>query len=372
MSPLNQFRGVRRWAYIGTIYIAFILLLGLIEFGTRLALPHISSLDLFVVTPQQKEQLTDRRSQTIFEGDPLLLWRLRPNLDHVVWDFTVVSTNSHHLRSKHLIDKKKADTVRIVCLGDSVTFGYRVPTVWPDRPDEYHREWLPYPMLLENALRTENQSRNIEVISMAVPGYTSHQGLAWLRREIETLKPDLLTVSFGWNDVSLSNAPDRSTMNTSWYATATRHLVDSSQAFAHATRWLRSFRTQGDAAVKPAPRVSEDEYIQNMMAIVELAQKNNARLIMIAAPYRDLVTNPPEGERVVRYRNSLKSAAQTLQIPFMEIFELTESAYPANEGWFGELIHPNHMGHRLLTSELLKLIRGNNLLDGMVIPELTP
>ena len=27
-----------------------------------------------------------------------------------------------------------------------------------------------------------------------------------------------------------------------------------------------------------------------------------------------------------------------------------------NEGFFGELIHPNHMGHRLMASELLKLM----------------
>jgi len=39
-------------------------------------------------------------------------------------------------------------------------------------------------------------------------------------------------------------------------------------------------------------------------------------------------------------------------IPFLEIRELTEEAYPSNEGWFGERIHPNHMGHRLIASEL--------------------
>ena len=127
----------------------------------------VSSLDLFVVTSQQKAQIADAKQSTIFEGDPLLLWRLKPNLDHLVWDFTVVSTNSEHLRSLdslHSIIQKQPGTIRIVCLGDSVTFGYRVPAVWPDKPAEYDPEWLPYPMLLEKHLRERNPGRTIEVI----------------------------------------------------------------------------------------------------------------------------------------------------------------------------------------------------------------
>ena len=142
----------RRLAYIAIIYLAFLLILLAIEVGTRLMMAHVSSLDLFVVTPQQKAQVADAKQSTIFEGDPLLLWRLKPNLDHVLWDFTVVSTNSEHLRSVDAVQSlkpKQPGTIRIVCLGDSVTFGYRVPAVWPDKPTEYDREWLPYPMLLE-------------------------------------------------------------------------------------------------------------------------------------------------------------------------------------------------------------------------------
>jgi len=59
-------------------------------------------------------------------------------------------------------------------------------------------------------------------------------------------------------------------------------------------------------------------------------------------------------------------------VPFLEIRELTEDAYPANEGWFGERIHPNHMGHRLLASELLKLIDANRMLPDLNVPVLIP
>ena len=80
----------RRVVYAAIIYLAFGALLVAIEVGTRLTQPHLSSLDLFVVTTQQKAQVADQKQSGIFEGDPLLLWRLKPNLDHVYWDFTIL------------------------------------------------------------------------------------------------------------------------------------------------------------------------------------------------------------------------------------------------------------------------------------------
>jgi lysophospholipase L1-like esterase len=353
----------RRVLYISIVYLVFIALLAIVEVGVRLALPTVPSLDLFVTTSQQKAQVANAQQSGIFEGDPLLLWRLRPNLHDVIWDFTIVSTNA-------------PGAVRIVCLGDSVTFGYRVPPVWPERPNDYDREWLPYPMLLEKSLRAANPDRAIEVIAMAVPGYTSHQGLAWLRRDIDSLQPDLLIVSFGWNDVSFSEVPDREAIRTSWFAVGLRWLVDHSQAFAHATKRLRS-RNQGQTPSPggmqmQVPRVSQQEYVDNMNQIVGLARERGAGVIVIAAPYRDKTTNPPEAELMAHYRKTLRADMEQKRIAFLEITELTEAAYPSNLGWFGELIHPNHMGHRLMASELLELFSSQHLTTGLTVPTLTP
>ena len=374
----------RRLAYAAIIYLVFLLLLAAIEIGTRLTMSHVSSLDLFVVNRQQKAQVADQKQSGIFEGDPLLLWRLKPNLDHAVWDFTVLSTNSAHFRaeqpSRELLTKQPG-AIRVVCLGDSVTFGYRVPVVWPDKPTEYDPEWLPFPMLLEKQLRAANPNRTIEVITMAVPGYTSHQGLAWLRRDIDRLKPDLLTVSFGWNDASLSDVPDREAIKTNRYAIGLRWLIDHSQAFAHATRWLRArearkqqtdAKTQPPIRSRPVARVSLQEYLDNTLAIDDLAHQHGAAVIVIAAPYRDHSSEAPEADLMLQYRLGLGATMRQRGIPFLEIRELTEGAYPANEGWFGERIHPNHMGHRLIASELLKLIDSNHLLADLNVPTLIP
>jgi lysophospholipase L1-like esterase len=372
----------RRLVYAAILYLSFLGLLAAVEIGTRLTMPHISSLSLFVVTTQQKAQVADEKQSGIFEGDPLLLWRLKPNLDRAVWDFTVLSTNSEHLRSEHVgetIGAKQPGTTRIVCLGDSVTFGFRVPVVWPDRPTEYDPTWLPFPMLLEKELRAANPDRKIEVITMAVPGYTSHQGLAWLRRDIDELQPDLLIASFGWNDASFSDVPDREAIRTNWYAVAVRWLIDHSQAFAHATHWLRAKEAKarqqkqtGQPTVRPAARVSQQEYLNNMIAIQDMARQHAASVIVIAAPYRDNNPNAPEADLMLQYRVALGTTMRQRGVPFVELRELTPEAYPSNEGWFGERIHPNHMGHRLMASELLKVINATHTLNELKIPELVP
>jgi lysophospholipase L1-like esterase len=318
-------------------------------------------------------QVADEKQKTIFEGDPLLLWRLKPNLKNVVWDYTVLSTNGEGVRADYPTRAKPPGAFRIVCLGDSVTFGYRVPTVWPERPTEYDPTWLPFPMLIENELRAANANRPIEVFPMAVPGYTSHQGLAWLTRDIDELQPDVVIVSFGWNDASMSDNPDREAIRTDWYPVTVRWLIDHSQALAHATSWLRNRNSPTTKSQRrPQPRVSEDEYVANIKSIVQMAQSHQAKVIVIGAPYRDSATNPAEAARMMKYRSHLRAVMGQSNVPYLEVLELTEAASSVNEGFFGELIHPNHMGHRLLASELLKLMARNRMLGEMKVPEMVP
>ena len=223
-------------------------------------------------------------------------------------------------------------------------------------------------MLLEKELRKANPNRAIEVFPMAVPGYTSHQGLAWLRRDIELLEPDMVIASFGWNDVSYSDIPDRESINTGWVSFVNRWLIDHSQAFAHVTRWFHSRGGPAKVASRPVARVDQMEYVNNFTSIVNLARDHGASVIVIGAPYRDSKTNPPEAQLMRQYRLALKSAMQQSQTPYLEILELTEAAGEVNQGWFGELIHPNHLGHRLITSELLKLMAEQRLLLDLNVP----
>jgi hypothetical protein len=171
----------------------------------------------------------------------------------------------------------------------------------------------------------------------------------------------------------LSDVPDREAIRTDWYPVTVRWLIDHSQAFAHATKWLRA-RNQAPAQQRsrPVPRVLETEYLRNLGAIVDLALSRGTKVIVVGAPYRDETTNPSEADLMKLYRSSLRISMQQKKVPYLEVLELTEAASPTNDGFFGELIHPNHMGHRLLASELLKLMVKDRLLGDLKVAELVP
>ncbi|MCA1630347.1 MAG: SGNH/GDSL hydrolase family protein [Acidobacteria bacterium] len=358
----------RRLLYLSLPYLAVALLLALVEVGVRLVLPRVSPLEALVEAQRTQSNFTDRERVTIFEGDPLLYWRVKPNLRRAVWDFTLVSTNAEGLRHEGDVGRKEPGTFRVVCVGDSVTFGYRVPVVWADKPDAYNPDWLPYPMLLEKALRAANPGRKIEVIALAVPGYTSYQGLAWLRRDIDWLEPDVVTACFGWNDIGLRSLPDRELMPDDWKHLTYRRALSHSQTLAHLSLWMQRRRSSKEPP-RPAttPRVPQDEFASNMIEIARLAAGRGARVVLLGTVYRDAATNPGEAARVKSHRDALRAAANSQGIPYLEIPELTEAAN--SQKLFGELIHPNHEGHRLMALSLLKFFAAYNTLKGLNVPQ---
>lgn len=357
----------RRALFLAVPYLAVLALLAAAEIGVRWRRPHVDPLEWLVVAPQQRAQLDDRRDVRIFQGDPLLFWKLLPGLDRVVWDLTLVSTNAQGLRYPRDLGPKRPGAFRIVCLGDSVTFGYRVPRVLPRRPDDYNPSWQPYPALVEARLRAANKGRLIEVIPLAVPGYSSHQGRAWLERDIDALKPDVVTACFGWNDISRRARSDNEAMPTSRGQALARQVLASSQALVHLGLRLR--RTKPAADPPRTMRVPRDEYVENLLAIAWTVRSRRSTPVLIGPVYRDRTAHPPEGDDIAAHRAALRAAAEREAIAYLEIPELTEDAHPQNAGLFEEHIHPNHQGHKLLAERLVDLLVSRKLLGDLKAPQ---
>ena len=361
----------RQILYLSIPYLLLALVLFGIEGATRLLLPHIPPLDVFIESPALRPDLLEGKDSPIFIADPLLFWRLRPNLKEVYWDFTVISTNSQGVRHEGDIGSKRPGAFRIVCLGDSVTFGYRVPLAFPDKPHDCDRNLLPYPLLLERRLRETNPGKLIDVIPLAVPAYSSYQGLNLLEREIDFLKPDVVTACFGWNDVCLRAIPDRQSMPVDWAHVTVRSLMCHSQALIHFSRWRRSKKPNADHpnAGPPVPRVSPQDYVSNLLEISRIVQAHGEHSVLVAPVYRDAKSNPPEAALVREYRNALREAAQAKAIPYLQVEELTETNYPANDALFGELVHPNAAGHEIMARELLKFLVAHDMVKPLKVPQ---
>lgn len=336
-------------------------LIALAELGVRLFASRIDPLSVFIASPQLAADTQGEHTAGMFEFDPLLTWRLRPGLREKWWDFTPVTTNSAHLRMDREPGPKRG--LRVVCLGDSVTFGYRVP-VAHDRakPAEFDTAERPYPALLEAGLRASFPGREIEVLPLACPGYSSRQGLEWLRRELPNLQPDIVTACFGWNDVRVAGPADRMTFPANGGQVALRRVMAHSQLLLHVAR---SAQRKKPVNFTPEPRSSETEYVDHFMEMADLCKTGGAWFGIILPVYRDPnvpgdypeghedVANPAEGTRITRYRGQLAENAAANKVPSIEFAELTERGWPGNSALFGERIHPNAAGHALIAKRLI-------------------
>ena len=113
-----------------------------------------------------------------------------------------ITINSYNLRGKKI--SKIKEKKRIICLGGSQTFG------WGVNDEET------YPYLLEQKFKKQN--KNIEVINAGIPGHSSYQGRIIIEKIIKKIKPDYVTIMFGWNDnVLYGILPDKLKLWNNFY-----------------------------------------------------------------------------------------------------------------------------------------------------------
>ena len=129
--------------------------------------------------------------------DPLLTAGVFLLDEHTFWRFAApikeMGINEGGFRATNATALAKSRSrYRIMCIGDSVTFG---------APQTLNRPEDTYPKRLEAMLHDYGLTC-VEVLNAGVPGYTSYQGLQQLRHRLIQYDPDCVIVQFGINDGS--------------------------------------------------------------------------------------------------------------------------------------------------------------------------
>jgi lysophospholipase L1-like esterase len=191
-----------------------------------------------------------------------------------------------------------AEPVKIVCMGDSVTGVY------------YHTGGRrAYPEMLEVAIRKAVPKANVTVINAGISGNTTADGLARLDRDVLAHKPQIVTISFGLNDVV---------------------------------------------------RVPPDAFRQNLVTLIERCRGAGAKVVLCTP--NAIMPGSRSIPKVVEYCEIIRDVAKQQKTGLCDQFAAGES-WRRSDAWawrlsLSDAIHPNMAGHKRMAEELCRVITG--------------
>ncbi len=256
--------------------------------------------------------------------------------DNPVWE---ISLNSTGFRDREFPKAKPSSTFRIICLGDSWTFGANV-----GQQDAY-------PQRLQALLRQEFPKADFEVFNLGVLGYSSYQGLELLKKNISELFPDLVVIAFAMNDSKIGGSRDKDmpayNQKQNTLVKTLNRILERIESYKLLAYWAQVIRytpgSIGDqlsatdkSAQKPEEaldyekhepwvRVSPVDYKRNIHGMINLARRHKAGVILL---YNQLSADAGEVAGIARlgrpsvYRMVLEEISRSEGVPLVDSSEL--------------------------------------------------
>jgi hypothetical protein len=276
----------------------------------------------------------------LLDGDPWLLWELRPG-DHEEVGVPV-HINALGLRDR---DRGPVDGPRAMALGDSSVYGFGV------------RDGEVFTALLEGRL-------GVPFINAAVPGYSSYQALNLLDMRGWALAPDLLIVGTLWSDNNFDSFTDADLLSSyaGWEgsrAHGVRLLLERS-AFFRWLDWELRVAPQGARAKKVGWQVGGDDprtgrrrvdiqhYARNLDTFCARMAARDGGVVFLLLPNREdiepLSADPAWGP----YRKVMRETAARWGAPLVDGPTAFRASGRSADALFLDQMHPTPEGHRIL------------------------
>ena len=293
---------------------------------------------------------------------------------------TSVSINSLGLRGDEVPLRKKNGTIRIIGLGDSVTFGYGI------RLEDTFLH-----VLQDKLNRLPNRASKYEVLNAGVGATGLDYYYYYLSTRANILRPDIVILNICLNDIQVySPLESRTQPNQRKYLdrvlhNASRFLLRHSQLYLLMFMRLKSFlysvgildinTIQGGnylAVEPPSPQQNQawDASLQMLGRIVELARREPYRLILVVFPmemqvsanslrlYQDkfhmrlssdvLAADPQRRLQEFGSRNGV------VVVDLLPAFRAsdTDRLFLRNKSITFDPVHPSPLGHQIAAGEI--------------------
>jgi len=303
---------------------------------------------------------------------PKLLHQLRPNQNSFTHSFTVI-TNSYGLRNDEFSLKPKPQTFRILCLGDSLTFGNGV------------KVQDTYPQRLQLMLNSHPGGKSFEVINAGVPAYDTWQEAVYLREYGVNFSPQLVIIGFYANDIVPRPKTIRQTLDESGFRSrdGVKRIISSETV--HVLKRSRVLLFVKDLYEKVINRLNPSSEYRHKLSLLEgtnepfiengwkevetsigemrsLGEKHGFQLLVVLFPMADEVIG---GYPNATYRARLREMAERYEIHFVDLL----GPFKTSSDDFGPLFiewdgHPNARGYEIAAREIGKFLLSN----GVVLP----
>jgi len=225
--------------------------------------------------------------------------------------------NSHGFRGPDFETVKPTGIFRVICLGESSTFGYH------DRDDET------YPFLLGRLFAQEKLP--VEVDNAGFPYYNTGSILNLFQNEILKYEPDLITLYAGFNDTGWPLRIGRLGRVTLWFEShSITYLLLRQQmgslAFQAELKVIETLIPQKlpRAELNKDSELIVHRYAENVRTIVRIAKSHGVRTILIKQPItahdRNYVSLSYEQE----YRNVRDKFERGETLSYIDIFILRQ------------------------------------------------
>jgi lysophospholipase L1-like esterase len=339
-----------------------------------LAIELISAVVWFLIVPERFEDHEDAPIRfgmvnwpDIVEKDPWLFWQLKANATAPLDQGKMIGfiSNGDRMRNPDVPVERGPDDFRVLCLGDSVTFG------WGVRYEEA------YPTVLADLLRQALPGREVSVLNASCSGYTAHQGLEMLRRRGLKYRPDVVTIWFGWND---TGRWDGMTDTEHARLFAREHRLTSIATYRVLSYLLRRSQHEGvrrerEDSQAPLRRLPVPDYTARLEDMVELARANEirpgrgARVVLIqGCKVKHIRAARRQGGAVNlnRHHKATAEVANRLDVPMLSVCNALYQAGVGDEV-FLDKGHLNPTGLRIVADALFALMKEHDMLPEPVV-----